>query len=172
MKLIVLKETGFDEALLGLSLNKKQDVTGMPRIAKILSSKDGGHNKFLESIIVWIDMSAPRGFWQQFDTYRIGVTKQSESTMHTILKHEITQNNFQIPIYEPTLTRLNQLREKKEFHQLKNELPEGYLQRRIITTNYKTLRNIIQQRKTHRLKEWQVFCGIVDQLEYADYLGL
>ena len=59
-----------------------------------LAGLDGGHNKFLESIVVWIDITAPRYFWSQFDTYRVGTSKQSESTMHTIMKRHLTKDDF------------------------------------------------------------------------------
>lgn len=50
-----------------------------------LFEKDGGHNKFLESVILWLDVNAPLYWWTEADTYRLS-TKQSESTMHTLEK--------------------------------------------------------------------------------------
>jgi len=82
MRIQVLEESGLSHALLGLSLNKNQPLDNMLTLSDKLASKDGGHNKFLESIAVWLDITAPRYWWSQLDTYRAGVTKQSESTMH------------------------------------------------------------------------------------------
>ncbi|MBL8026842.1 MAG: hypothetical protein JNL74_10555 [Fibrobacteres bacterium] len=161
MTVTIIKEAGYDEALLGLSLSYNQGTERMPVVAGKLYSKEGGHNKFLESIAVWLDMSAPRYFWQQFDTYRIGVTKQSESTMHTIMKSKITNDNFEKPVPAETLERLNRLVAEKDFDSVKNELPEGFLQRRIVFTNYMALRRIIAQRKTHKLREWHMFADKV-----------
>ena len=80
-----LEEAGYQSALFGLSLNKNQPLENMPDVAKKLCNKSGGHNKFLESIIIWLDVTAPRYWWQDADTYRLS-TKQSQSTNHTILK--------------------------------------------------------------------------------------
>ena len=57
----------------------------MKEISEKLHDKDEGHNKFLESIIIWAEVTAPRYWWQEADTYRLS-TKQSESTMHTLIE--------------------------------------------------------------------------------------
>lgn len=166
MKIKILKEAGYEESLLGLGLSygittgddyvTDKTFSKLEGIAKSLATKDGGHNKFLESIQVWLDITAPRYLWSQFDTYRIGVTKQSESTMHTLLKYPITQKMFEHPV--PHLSFLEDLRLKMDLTMLKNCMPEGFLQRRIISTNYKVIRHIIQQRETHRLRQWKELC--------------
>jgi hypothetical protein len=158
MNIKILNESGYKEALLGLSLSYGQPISKMGSVADKLFNKDGGHNKFLESIQVWIDITAARYWWQQFDTYRIGVTKQSESTMHTIMKDFLTQDNFEGCIDSEILRILNDYIRIKEFDNLKRTLPESFLQRRIVCTNYKTLRHIIKQRHNHKLIEWKWFC--------------
>ena len=164
MKIKILNESGYKEAMLGLSLSYNvSDFDRIEKVARKLAGKDGGHNKFLESIVVWIDITAARYWWQLIDTYRVGVTKQSESTTHTIMKHELTSDNFErhsnyecVPC--DVVDWLNDMIRRKEFLRIKMNLPESFLQRRIVCTNYKTLRNIILQRWDHRLPEWQQFC--------------
>lgn len=51
-------------------------------------------------IQVWVKISAPRYFWSEADTYSIGVTKNSESTMHTLLNKELTEQNFEWPSFD------------------------------------------------------------------------
>ena len=167
----IISEHGFDEAALGLSLSYEREADNMPPVMRRLYAADGGHNKFLESIYLWIDVTAPRHFWQQFDTYRVGITKQSGSTMHTLTRRPVTQADFETAIPDETLARLNALIAAKDLHALKNELPEGYLQRRIVCLNYKALRNIIAQRRTHRNKPWQVFCqAMIEQSRHTAFL--
>ena len=192
MNIKILSEYGHLESLLGLGLSygKTSDITDLLSINKKLfdslfslsnklATKDCGHNKFLESITVYIDIKAPRYFWSQFDTFRVGITKQSESTMHTITKRYLTQDDFELNIPDQTLDTLNGLIEQASgkygdpeyFETLKNELPEGFLQRRIVCTNYKVLRNMIFQRKNHKLKEWKQFCKFMyENLKYNCYL--
>lgn len=171
MKVQVLREAGYEEALLGLSLSYNQPIEKMPRVADRLYCHDDGHNKFLESIAVWLDIIAPRYWWQQFDTYRVGMTKQSESTMHTLMKKPLSQESFEHPIHPDTLERLNALIAARDFETVKVELPEGFLQRRVVCTNYKVLRHIVTQRLRHRLPEWTVFCQeVCSQLAHGDYM--
>ena len=116
MKVKVLETCGMEWALLGLSLSYNKldpdkDIMKLYDLSKKLAKKDGGHNKFLESIITWIDITASRKWWSQFDTYRVGVTKQSESTMHTLLRDEITQDHFKSRVKTEYIEWLNHLRE-------------------------------------------------------------
>lgn len=90
MEVTVIKEHGYEEALYGISLSFKdrsiptkgwwtqERFNKMKSRASKMFKQDGGHNKFLESMVMWIDLEASRGWWQEFDTYRVGVTKQSE----------------------------------------------------------------------------------------------
>ena len=170
MNVVVLNEYGYEIALKGLALSYKDSSlcdtkwwddskqTKMRKIAKALAKKGGGHSKFLESIVVYLDINAPRYWWSEFDTYRIGVTKNSESTMHKLTKRPVTHSDFDTPISECTLIEINDaISAKLPINQIKGKLPESYLQRRIVCTNYKVLQNIVWQRRNHKLPEWQYF---------------
>jgi hypothetical protein len=157
----VIQESGYQEAMLGISLNHGASTEQVKlRVANKLAHMQGGHNKFLESMMVWLDVTAPRYWWMQADTYRMS-TKQSESTMHAILKRPLVQSDFCAPIPFLWLEYMNTLIDAKDFTQLTNLLPQGYMQRRIWVLSYKTLQNIIMQRKNHKLPEWKDFCNTV-----------
>ena len=185
MEVNIIEITGKTTALLGLGLSYgiTSDLNILDfnhytndsifakclNIANNLAHKQGGHNKFLESINISLDIKAPRYWWSEFDTYRVGITKQSESTIHTLTKRQLTAADFNGGIALITLDYLNtciikynnaESKAKQEhiFHIIKVNLPEGYLQRRIVVLNAKTLQNIIAQRMNHRLPEWKFFC--------------
>lgn len=183
IKVKKVDEAGYNAALLGLSYNKKQPVEDMPSVAGKLAFQDGGHNKFLESIIIWIEVTAPRYVWQEMDTYRIS-TKQSESTMHTLMK-ELTEakasaenmnlfieNNFEPGSIVPEQTKvLLDAVERKDLLAVKRLNPEGFIQKRMWCMSYKTLRNIIIQRRHHRLPHWKMFIKqVLEQLEHPELL--
>lgn len=157
MKVDVLEEHGYECALLGLSLSYRQDPDRMPAVARRLCFLGEGHNKYLESIVVWLDVTAPRYFWQQFDTYRVGVTKQSESTMHTLTSRPLSPDDFAHPIPANYLDYLNGLIAANDWEEAKAGVPESLLQRRVVCLNYMVLQRMIRQRKTHRLPEWHLF---------------
>ena len=172
MKLVILEEHGYASALLGLSLSHNQDPERMPAVGDRLKFLGDGHNKFLESVVVWMDMTAPRYFWQQFDTYRIGVSKQSESTMHTLTARPLAQEDFAHSIPEGALAFLNERIEEEDWETVKWNLPESFLQRRIICTNYMALQRIVRQRRSHRLPEWQDFVSLLcGQIEHPELIS-
>ena len=171
MKIKVLNEAGYDEAMLGLSLSYNQPLANMPTVAHKLLSRGGSHIKFLESITVWLDITATRSWWQQEATYRIGITRNSESTEHTLLNRSIVQEDFQHYISARQLQMINDLIMVRDLERAKMQLPEGFLQRRIVCTNYKTLRHIIGQRKKHRGPEWRQFCQtVLSEVRYPGFL--
>lgn len=184
MQVKVLEEAGYEWALYGMALSfhdRKIDVgSWWPEQfarAKIraekLAHKDGGHNKFLESICVWIDIEAPRAWWSEMDTYRVGTTKQSESTMHTLSKRPPEKCDFEEGTDDYQIHGFIVLWEevKSDVTRLKMNLPEGFLQRRVICTNYKVLRNIVWQRSGHRLKQWDVFnIELLSQIKHPEFI--
>lgn len=196
MEVNILLEAGYEEALYGLSLSfkdraisrdawwTKNKFEAMQKRASALYKLDGGHNKFLESIVVWLDVEAPRGWWQEFDTYRVGVTKQSESSMHTIQLRPTTEADYENGICMDIVKSFNKIlaEETNNFssksmlagralQRVKDNLPEGFLQRRIVCTNYKCLKNIVFQRKTHNLIYWQLFIDeIKGSIQHPEFL--
>ena len=173
----VLREAGYEEALYGLSLSYNADPEKMKDIAIQLAHRvqgdnhPGGENKFLEAIIVWLDARCPRFWWQEADTYRMA-TKQSESTMHTILKRDLEQSDFVEPIEPTWLTLINQKIEAKDFRWIKRHLPESFMQRRVWVYSYKTLQNIWYQRQNHRLPEWHQFIDqLLPQLQHPEFVA-
>lgn len=174
MKITILEEHGFDSAMKGLARSFNQDVAKMPRVALNLSTKDGGENKFLESMQVWLDIKAPLFWWRHFDTYRVGTTKQSDSTMHTLTRQPLTQDDFEKPIDADYLEVLNLkiLAVNIDIENIQNALPNGFLQGRTVCTNYKVIRNIILQRRNHKLPQWRYFCDEMKCLKHYGYLGV
>jgi len=196
MKVKVLGEYGFEWALLGLSKSfKKRSIPHdewwtkerfekLQKTAAGMAHKDGGHNKFLESIVVWMDIEAPRGWWAEYDTYRVGITKQSDSTMHTIQKGITTVEDYEPDTDYQMIIRFNDILAQetdgfKNTKRLKGEslqrvkwaLPEGFLQSRVVCVNYKTIRNQIVQRYNHNLSQWQIYIKeLYEQLEHPELL--
>jgi len=169
MHVEILGEAGYNPAMTGLSLSYNQPVEKMQDVSLKIYNKDGGHNKFLESIMIWLLVDAPRYWWQQADTYRIS-TKQSESTMHTIMKGELDAHDFENNgVTKSSLADLNRLIKKKDFETLKKRLPESFMQRRVWMMSYKTLRNIVQQRSSHKLGNWKEFIKQVANLVQHPY---
>lgn len=154
-------------------------------LAQRLISAGSEHCKFLRQIYVGFDIVLPRYVWSEFDTYHHN-TKNSCSTMHRLFRKDRFISLSQFVYHEDDedimidiIYQLNTLRalyfnsatkDKNEIlRRAKQILPEGFLQRRTVSTNYAELRNIYHQRKNHRLPEWQVVCRFIESLPYAKF---
>ena len=134
------------------------------------------HRKYLRQIFVSCEILAPLYWWKEFDTYKVGTTANSCSTMHKIHEKRFTIDDFSTDhllgagksTLEDVICELNYFREsyledknKLCWWQLIQLLPSSYNQLRTVTMNYEVLANIIRQRKNHKLDEWIVFCEIM-----------
>ena len=155
------------------------------------------HRKFLRMIHVQMDVIAPLYWWKEADTYKVGTTTNSCSTMHKIAAKEFTlddfshehliddQNDFENEngqissykdfLYYDVLDVLNTARrqyletkDKKYWWQMIQLLPSSYNQRRTWDMSMETLLSILHQRKNHKLDEWNEFRDIC--LEQVPYL--
>lgn len=52
------------------------------------------HSKFMRMINVSCDITAPRYWWTEYDTYKVGTVRNSCSTMHKIADKEFEQSDF------------------------------------------------------------------------------
>lgn len=163
-------------------------------LAKKLVKAGSDHRKFLRQIMVSVDITAPRYWWAELDTYKVGTAANSESTMHTICKRDFTLDDFShehlvsngIALLQETIEALNESREvyvhwenytlgkeiidgvtrKDAWWQIIQLLPQSYNQMRTVTLNYEVLLNQYHARCDHKLDEWHTYCDWVEALPY------
>lgn len=139
------------------------------------------HRKYLRQIFAVMDIIAPLYWWKEFDTYKVGTTANSCSTMHKITAKEFTPEDFSVEhllsenvvYFGKTLERLNNAREqylrtkdKEYWWQLIQLLPSSYNQRRTVSMTYENVMNMLDYRGNHKLDEWREFCEILRGLPY------
>ena len=74
----------------------ENDILGLRdlELAKRLCKAGPSHRKFLRQIFVSMDITAPLYFHKELDTYKVGTTANSCSTMHTIHRKEFEVGDF------------------------------------------------------------------------------
>lgn len=72
-------------------------------LCKRLIKGGSEHRKFLRQIMVSVDITAPLYWWKEFDTYKVGITANSTSTMHKITSKPITLDCFEIDDFKNEL---------------------------------------------------------------------
>lgn len=66
-------------------------------LLKSLLKRGDEHAKVIRGIVAYVEINAPRYFWNEFCTYRVGCeTLSSESTMHTITKRHLNVSDFDV----------------------------------------------------------------------------
>lgn len=198
MKVTNIKSYGWEAAMRGMrnpmnSWDKGDTefyIDGMPKIgpndmklATNLIKAGPEHGKWARQVFVSMDITAPLQWWKELDTYKVGTTANSQSTMHKLAANPITIDCFEtddmvadlelydlnpnkdiqaiwteiIQVCEDLRQKYNLTGDIRCWKELIRLLPEGYLQTRTWTANYAVLRTIYHQRKNHKLTEWQTF---------------
>lgn len=73
------------------------------KLAQTLIKAGNEHRKFMRQIFISVDITAPIYWWKEFDTYKVGTTVNSTSTMHKLATTPITLECFEIDDYDDTL---------------------------------------------------------------------
>lgn len=143
------------------------------------------HAKYRRMIVVYADVTAPRYWWAEYDTYKVGTVANSCSTMHKIADKKFTTEDFStehlvgksFAALKNTLDVMNLEREhylatkdKDCWWQMIQLLPQSYNQKRTIMLNYEVLANIYRQRLNHKLDEWREFSSWIEQLPYSELI--
>ena len=154
-------------------------------LAQRLIKGGSEHRKFLRQIMVCVDITAPLYWWKEFDTYKVGTTANSTSTMHKLKDTPITLECFEIgdykeskfiensliPYLEDLRIQYQETKDKSYWKELVRWLPNGWLQTRTVTLNYENIYSMIGQRNTHKLTEWSKdFITWTESLPYAKEL--
>lgn len=149
------------------------------------------HRKFMRQIFVSVDITAPLYWWKEFDTYKVGTTANSTSTMHKIHAKPIeltdfSMDNIEVDDYielvdmfinvvadcEQLRQKFVETKDKKYWRALIQLLPSSYNQTRTCTLTFENLYHMYYSRNNHKLVEWREFCEWLLGLPYAKELIL
>lgn len=162
----------------------------------LANSKAGsGHDQFMTGIIVQFDLTFSNKAWVEAERYKFLNFISSQSTMHRITKFDLDQaylpyvDNRIVEIMKEKVKAYNELQaqmtsfknEGKDVSEMMNALNEMYLEilysnpagfrlTAKMTTNYRALKTIYNQRKDHRLPEWRAFCEWVKTLPHSEFI--
>lgn len=144
-----------------------------------------GHDNFLKGIIVQFDLTFSNKAWVEAERYHFLDFVSSQSTMHKITKfnlqeqcnryvdqriidivrNKINEYNLVTELY-PAEERFKEQQEQMDelYLEILYNIPSGFELTAGMTTNYQQLKTIYQQRRHHRLPDWQVFCDWCETL--------
>lgn len=135
-----------------------------------------GHDQFLTGIIVRFDLTFTVKAWTEAERYHFFDFVSSQSTMHKITEFDL--DTAYIEYVDPRIITV--MKEKVADYNA-DPTPENYLKvlysnpcgfrlTARMTTNYRQLKTIYQQRKNHRLPEWRAFCRWIESLPHSGFI--
>ncbi len=166
------------------------------RTIKLANAETGsGHDNFLNGIVVQFDLTFTNKAWVEAERYHFLDFVSSQSTMHRITKFDLDQayisytdpriieimkektadyNRLQADIADrkkegKDTTTLNELAAEKYLEILYSN-PAGFRLTARMTTNYRQLKTIYFQRRTHRLPEWRALCAWIETLPHSEFI--
>ena len=163
---------------------------------KLANAKTGsGHDNFLNGIVVQFDLTFTNKAWVEAERYHFLDFVSSQSTMRRITKFDLDKAYIEyvdpriVDIMKEKVAAYNELQEDikarreegkdvttlmdlatKQYLEILYSNPAGFRLTARMTTNYRQLKTIYHQRKTHRLPEWRAFCDWVETLPNSDFL--
>lgn len=148
------------------------DMTGT--IKKLAKCQTGtGHDTFLNGIVVQFDLMLTLKAWPQAERYNFFNFISSQSLMHCIegfnIRKQCNEYVSEVIIEEVELLQLKYRENKttENFLKLIYNIPSGFRYTARMTTNYRQLKTIYQQRKNHRLPEWKAICKWIETLPHS-----
>ena len=143
---------------------------------------NAAHAQFLTGIVVNFDLTFSNKAWIEAERYRFLNFVSSQSTMHCIAKFDLRKqcNEYVderiITIVQEYIDLYNSLTAQDEetiefkknlYLKILYNLPSGFQLTARMTTNYRCLLNIYNQRHDHRLLEWREFCNqLLEELPF------
>lgn len=171
---------GLESSLLGLGLNyfltssyscwadvPAEEQERIKRVACNLAPKGGSEAKWTRAVYYTWSIRAPRFWWQEMDTYKVGTVAQSESSMRVLaMCRSFQPSDFEGEVDGWTMSKLNILLDCLRANpkatdlllQIKGRLPESFLQRRVWSCSLAVMQNVHRQRRNHRLPMWHRVC--------------
>ena len=132
--------------------------------------KGTGHDQWLTGVIVQFDLTYTVKAWTEAERYTWLDFVSSQSTMHRIAQFDLDNqyNEYTDPrsiaIVKELVEKYNTTKDPEDYLRVLMSNPCGFKLTAGMTTNYRQLKTIYAQRKTHRLPEWKEFCAWIETL--------
>lgn len=158
----------------------KIEVNDKRLLALGMTGTGEGHDNALCGIVVQFDLTFSNKAWVEAERYHFFDIVSSQSTMHRIAKFDLDNAYMEyvdkrmIEIMKEKVEEYNNTENPEEkkikYLEVLYSNPCGFKLTAGMTTNYRQLKTIYKQRRTHRLPEWQAFCDWCETLPYSELI--
>ena len=173
------KVYGLDESIIRAKYPMSVDISTLNSdvtkgiLALAGCEKGTGHDNWLNGVIVQFDLTYTVKAWTEAERYHFLDFVSSQSTMHRIAQFDLDKQYDEhtdpriIAIVKELADKYNETKDPEDYLKLLMSNPCGFQLTAGMTTNYRQLKTIYAQRRTHRLREWREFCAWIETLPYA-----
>lgn len=176
------KVYGLDESIIRAKYPMSVDISklnsevtkGVMALAKC--EKGTGHDNWLNGVLVQFDLTYTVKAWTEAERYHFLDFVSSQSTMHRIAQFDLDQQYDEhvdpriIAVVKELADKYNESKDPEDYLKLLMSNPCGFQLTAGMTTNYRQLKTIYAQRRTHRLPEWREFCAWIETLPMAEFI--
>ena len=176
------KVYGLDESIIRAKYPMSVDIStlnsdvtkGVLALAKC--EKGTGHDNWLNGVLVQFDLTYTVKAWTEAERYHFLDFVSSQSTMHRIAQFDLDKQYDEhvdpriIEIVKELAAKYNETKDPEDYLKLLMSNPCGFQLTAGMTTNYRQLKTIYAQRRTHRLPEWREFCAWIETLPMAEFI--
>ena len=176
------KVYGLDESIIRAKYPMSVDVStlnsevtkGVMKLAQC--EKGTGHDNWLNGVLVQFDLTYTVKAWTEAERYHFLDFVSSQSTMHRIAQFDLDKQYDShvdpriIAIVKELADKYNETKDPEDYLKLLMSNPCGFQLTAGMTTNYRQLKTIYAQRRTHRLPEWREFCAWIETLPMAEFI--
>ncbi len=176
------KVYGLDESIIRAKFPMSVDISKLTSevtkgvLALAQCEKGTGHDNWLNGVLVQFDLTYTVKAWTEAERYHFLDFVSSQSTMHRIAQFDLDKQYDEhtdpriIAIVKELADKYNQTKDPEDYLRLLMSNPCGFQLTAGMTTNYRQLKTIYAQRKTHRLPEWREFCAWIETLPMAEFI--
>ena len=173
---------GLDESIIRAKYPMSVDISTLNSditkgiLALAGCEKGTGHDNWLNGVIVQFDLTYTVKAWTEAERYHFLDFVSSQSTMHRIAQFDLDKQYDEhtdpriIAIVKELADKYNETKDPEDYLRLLMSNPCGFQLTAGMTTNYRQLKTIYAQRRTHRLPEWREFCAWIETLPMAEFI--
>lgn len=173
---------GLEESIRGAKFPMSVDVGKLnsdltPGIKALAQSAAGeGHDQWLTGVIVQFDLTFTVKAWTEAQRYHFLDFVSSQSTMHRVARFDLDDaydahtDPRCIEVVKELVDEYNSDPCIEKYLRVLMSNPCGMRLTARMTTNYRQLKTIYRQRKSHRLPEWREFCRWIESLPMSELI--
>ena len=173
---------GLDESIIRAKYPMSVDISSLNSdvtkgiLALAGCEKGTGHDNWLNGVLVQFDLTYTVKAWTEAERYHFLDFVSSQSTMHRIAQFDLDKQYDEhvdprlVELVKELAAKYNETKDPEDYLRLLMSNPCGFQLTAGMTTNYRQLKTIYAQRRTHRLPEWREFCAWIETLPMSEFI--